>query len=85
MRNQSHPLISPEELAGRIGEAGLIVLDATFTLPNQGRNARQEFEASHLPGARFFDIDAIADLDSSLPHMLPSPRDLSTSRMPSSA
>ena len=74
MRNQSHPLISPEELAGRIGEAGLIVLDATFTLPNQGRNARQEFEASHLPGARFFDIDAIADLDSSLPHMLPSPQ-----------
>jgi thiosulfate/3-mercaptopyruvate sulfurtransferase len=74
MRNQSHPLISPEELAGRIGEAGLIVLDATFTLPNQGRNARQEFEAGHLPGARFFDIDAIADLDSSLPHMLPSPQ-----------
>ncbi len=50
-----------------------MILDATFFLPNQGRNAEQEYQNEHLPGARFFDIDQIADRASSLPHMLPSP------------
>jgi thiosulfate/3-mercaptopyruvate sulfurtransferase len=49
------------------------VLDATFFLPTQGRDAAAEFRAAHLPGARFFDIDAVADHHSALPHMLPQP------------
>jgi thiosulfate/3-mercaptopyruvate sulfurtransferase len=66
------PLVSPEWLAGRLGAPDLVVLDATWFLPGSGRDARAEFEAAHIPGARFFDIDEIADQDSPLPHMLPS-------------
>ena len=40
-------------------------------MPQLKRDAREEFDAAHLPGARFFDIDAIADQGTSLPHMLP--------------
>ena len=40
-------------------------------MPAENRNARAEFEAGHIPGARFFDIDEIADTQSSLPHMAP--------------
>ncbi|CAL1239215.1 3-mercaptopyruvate sulfurtransferase [Candidatus Methylocalor cossyra] len=65
------PLVSAEWLQGRLGSPDLVLLDATFFLPNQGRDAHREYLATHLPGARFFDIDAVADRDSPLPHMLP--------------
>ena len=45
--------------------------DATFFLPNQGRNAREDYLHSHIPGAHFFDVDTIADHRTNLPHMLP--------------
>ena len=64
-------LIDCDELAAHLGDPGLVVLDATFFLPNQGRDAGAEFRTAHIPGARFFDIDAIADQSSPLPHMLP--------------
>ena len=48
-----------------------VFLDATFHLPNSGRNALDEFNNKHIPNARFFDIDQISDKKSSLPHMLP--------------
>ena len=48
-----------------------VFLDATFHLPNSGRNALDEFNNQHIPNARFFDIDQISDKKSSLPHMLP--------------
>ena len=48
-----------------------VFLDATFHLPNSGRNALDEFNNKHIPNARFFDIDQISDRKSSLPHMLP--------------
>jgi thiosulfate/3-mercaptopyruvate sulfurtransferase len=69
----AHPesLISTAELAARLGRPGLAILDATYFLPVQKRNARAEFEQNHVPGAAFFDIDAIADRSSPLPHMLP--------------
>jgi thiosulfate/3-mercaptopyruvate sulfurtransferase len=65
------PLVSAEWLAERLGDPDIVVLDATFFLPNQGRDAAKEYLEAHIPGARFFDIDAIADHASSLPHMLP--------------
>jgi thiosulfate/3-mercaptopyruvate sulfurtransferase len=65
-------LVSTEWLAGRLGQAGLRVLDASWYLPNAGRDARAEYLAGHLPGALFFDLDAVSDPDTSLPHMLPS-------------
>ena len=48
------------------------ILEATFFLPTMDRNAQAEFATSHIPAARFFDIDAIKAPDSDLPHMLPS-------------
>ena len=51
--------------------ATLLVFDATVYLPNEGRNAQAEFAEGHIPGAGFFDIDAIADNETSLPHMVP--------------
>ena len=65
-------LVSTEWLAGRLGRDGLRVLDASWYLPSAGRDARAEYLAGHLPGALFFDLDAVSDPDTSLPHMLPS-------------
>lgn len=65
------PLVSAEWLAERLNTPDLVILDATFFLPNQGRNAREEYLRAHIPGALFFDIDAIADHATDLPHMLP--------------
>jgi thiosulfate/3-mercaptopyruvate sulfurtransferase len=67
-------LVSTEWLAAHLGEADLRVVDATYYLPHLGRDARAEFEQAHLPGAVFFDIDAIADHATALPHMLPEAR-----------
>ncbi|MEL0132994.1 MAG: 3-mercaptopyruvate sulfurtransferase [Rhodobiaceae bacterium] len=53
----------------------LVVFDASSHLPTAGRNPREEFLAAHIPGAQRFDIDRIADPDSQLPHMAPSPDD----------
>src|SRR5207244_1621158 len=61
----------PAALAESLGRPNLVVVDATYFLPMQGRNARAEYERKHIPGAVFFDIDAIADKASPLPHMLP--------------
>ncbi|HUL07900.1 MAG TPA: 3-mercaptopyruvate sulfurtransferase [Candidatus Acidoferrum sp.] len=71
----AHPesLVSTEWLAQHLDAPDLRVVDASWYLPAQGKNGRVEYEASHIPGAVFFDIDEIADTESDLPHMLPSP------------
>lgn len=74
MTDQLPSLLPTEWLAPRLGAPGIVALDASFYLPQQNRNAYMDFVNEHLPDARFFDIDAIADLDSPLPHMLPEPR-----------
>jgi thiosulfate/3-mercaptopyruvate sulfurtransferase len=61
------------ELAAELGNADLGVIDASWHLPNTGRIGAAEFRFAHIPGAVFFDIDTIADLDQGLPHMLPKP------------
>lgn len=65
-------LVSTEWLAGELGKSDLRVVDATLLLPDHGRDARGEFEAAHIPGAVFMDLDEIVDPSSGLPHMLPS-------------
>lgn len=65
------PLISTTELAARLGESDLRLVDASWHL--DGRDGRPDFEAARLPGAVFFDLDASSDQDSPLPHMLPTP------------
>jgi thiosulfate/3-mercaptopyruvate sulfurtransferase len=67
------PLVATEWLAGHLREADLRILDATWYLPHLHRDARAEHEVAHVPGAVYFDIDEIADKDTALPHMLPSP------------
>jgi thiosulfate/3-mercaptopyruvate sulfurtransferase len=68
---QPDPLVSTEWLASHLGAPDLKVVDATFYLPHLRRDARAEFERAHIPGAVFFDIDAVADHTIPLPHMLP--------------
>jgi thiosulfate/3-mercaptopyruvate sulfurtransferase len=65
-------LVTTEWLADHLGAPDVKVVDATWFMPAAGRDARQEYEAAHIPGAVFFDIDEIADSDNPLPHMLPS-------------
>jgi thiosulfate/3-mercaptopyruvate sulfurtransferase len=67
------PVVSTEWLAAHLGEPDLRVLDATWYLPHLKRDARAEYAERHIPGAVYFDIDAISDRDSPLPHMLPDP------------
>jgi thiosulfate/3-mercaptopyruvate sulfurtransferase len=67
------PLASTEWLAARLGADDVAVLDATLYLPNEAKNAREEFARARIPGARFFDINEIADPDTDLPHMVPTP------------
>jgi thiosulfate/3-mercaptopyruvate sulfurtransferase len=67
------PLITTEDLSARLDDPRMRPVDASWWFPHEGRDAAAEFEAAHIPGAVFFDIDAIADHASDLPHMLPSP------------
>ncbi len=64
-------LVSTDWLAAHLGDSDLLVLDATWLLPPLKRDAKAEFAQAHIPGAQFFDIDAISEQDTSLPHMLP--------------
>ena len=57
------PLVTTEFLAGELGKPDLLVFDATKYLPNEPKDGRTEFLRAHIPGARYFDIDQIADQD----------------------
>jgi thiosulfate/3-mercaptopyruvate sulfurtransferase len=67
------PLVTTEWLAGELGKPNLLVFDATKYLPNEPKDGKTEFLRAHVPGARYFDIDQVADLDTDLPHMVPTP------------
>lgn len=73
MAGDSPFTIDADWLQQKLGQPGLSVVDASWYLPAQKRDARAEYEAAHVPGAVFFDHDAVSDPDSALPHMLPSP------------
>ena len=66
-------LVSAEWLAAELGKPDLVVLDCSTYLPNEPGNKHDGFRAAHIPGARMFDIDAIADDATDLPHMVPTP------------
>ena len=66
------PLVTTEWLAATLGRGNVRVVDGSWHMPQLKRDARAEFTQAHIPGAVFFDIDAIADRRTSLPHMLPS-------------
>ncbi|HEU4955973.1 MAG TPA: 3-mercaptopyruvate sulfurtransferase [Gemmatimonadales bacterium] len=66
-------LVSTSWLADRLGKPALRVVDGSWYLPTSGRDARAEYLAGHLPGAVFFDLDALSDRGTPVPHMLPPP------------
>jgi len=71
-------LKSTEWLAGELGKPNVVVVDGSYYLPTQKRDAKAEYLAEHIPGAVFFDINAIADHTTDLPHMLPGPEQFGT-------
>ena len=64
-------LVSAEWLAAHLRDPGLVVLESTKYLPNEAKDGHAAYLAAHIPGARYFDLDVIADADSDLPHMVP--------------
>ena len=66
-----HDLVSSEWLAEALGAPDLMVFDATKYLPNEPFDGLAKYREAHIPGARFFDIDVVADPDTNLPHMAP--------------
>ena len=66
------PLVDTDWLYAHLGAPDIRTIDASWFMPDEGRNAAQEFEKAHIPGSAYFDIDDIADDSSDLPHMVPS-------------
>ena len=73
MTDDPKTLVSADWLAAHLDDPDLRIIDGSWHMAASGRDARAEYEAAHIPGARFFDIDAIADTRSELPHMAPPP------------
>ncbi len=73
-------LISTDALAKALGAPGLHIVDATYFLPDLGRDARAEHEAGHIPGARFLDLASLVDPAASLPNAFP-PADIVGQRL----
>lgn len=67
--------VSTEWLAEHLKKPDVAIVDASWYLPTAKRDAHAEYLAGHVPGALFFDIDAIADRTTTLPHMLPTAAD----------
>jgi thiosulfate/3-mercaptopyruvate sulfurtransferase len=82
LRNEDTPapsptsrfLVSTDWLAGRLRDPHVIVVDGSYFLPTQKRDALAEYREGHIPGAVFFDIEAVSDHSTELPHMLPGPK-----------
>ena len=66
-------IVETDWLASHLDAPDLIVVDGSMHLPTAKRDAKAEYKAAHIPGAYFFDIDAVSDKSNPLPHMLPSP------------
>lgn len=73
MPEKSPFVVDAEWLMGQLGKPGISIVDASWYLPAQGRKARAEYDAAHIPGAVFFDQDLVVDTASPLPHTLPKP------------
>jgi thiosulfate/3-mercaptopyruvate sulfurtransferase len=71
-------LVSTAWLAERLNAPDVRIVDASWYMPAQKRDPKVEYQAEHIPGAVFFDIDDIADTPNGLPHMLPSPEKFSS-------
>ena len=73
MTDDPKTLVSTDWLAARLDDPDLRIIDASWYLPDAGRDAAAEYRAAHIPNARFVDIDDVSDGRSDLPHMAPPP------------
>ena len=71
-------LIETDELERELHAPDFVIIDASWHMPDEGKNARAEYLEEHIPGALFVDIDEIADTKSPFPHMLPPPEKFSS-------
>ena len=71
MQDDPKTLVSTEWLHAHLKDPDLRILDGSYHLPQMGRDPRAEYDAVHIPNARFFDIDDVSDHGSDLPHMVP--------------
>ena len=71
MQDDPKTLVSTEWLHAHLKDPDLRILDGSYYLPQMGRDPRAEYDAAHIPTARFFDIDDVSDHGSDLPHMVP--------------
>jgi thiosulfate/3-mercaptopyruvate sulfurtransferase len=71
MTANEDPLVSTEWLAAHLGDPHVRIIDASFKMPGVAPRANEDYLNAHIPGAVFFDVDAVADHESSLPHMYP--------------
>jgi thiosulfate/3-mercaptopyruvate sulfurtransferase len=71
MAMHNDPLVSTEWLAEHLNDANVKLLDATFKLPGMLPPAKDDYLAAHIPGAGYFDVDAVSDHSNLLPHMFP--------------
>ncbi|HUW73937.1 MAG TPA: 3-mercaptopyruvate sulfurtransferase [Methyloceanibacter sp.] len=71
-------LIETDELERELDAPDFVIIDATWYMPDQGKDAKAEYLSEHIPGAIFFDIDEIADTGAAPPHMLPAPEKFSS-------
>ena len=70
MSEKSPFVVSPEWLVKRLRDPGLSIIDGSWYLPAQNRDARAEYDAAHVPGAIFFDQDQVVEPDTGLPPFL---------------
>ena len=73
MSDDPKTLVSTEWLADHLKDPDLRIFDASWYLPDMGRDGKAEYDAVHIPGARYFDLDDVSDHRSELPHMAPPP------------
>ena len=73
MPDDPKTLVSTDWLADHLKDPDMRIFDASWYLPDMKRDARAEYDAAHIPGARYFDIDDISDQRSALPHTVPPP------------
>jgi thiosulfate/3-mercaptopyruvate sulfurtransferase len=70
---QNNTFVTPEWLDAERAKSDLVIVDGSWYLPAMKRDGRAEYCAAHIPGAVYFDIDEVKDINSNLPHMLPPP------------
>ena len=66
-------LVSTEWMAQHLRDPNVVAVYSSYYLPAQEIDGHAEYRSGHVPGAVLFDVEAISDHSTDLPHMLPGP------------